>query len=146
MKQALIVLTAFVGLVLAGSATAGDVYNKPGMWETTTTVKMEGMPAGMPGQGPMTTRHCVTEKDMQYVPKPGNPQSNCKVRTKRLARNKMRVTSTCINNGMTTTGVGEFTFTPTTSKGHMDMTMTGGPGGKMVMHQTFTSRWIGPCK
>ena len=145
MKQALIVITAFLGFLAVGSANAGNVYNKPGMWETTTTMTMEGMPAGMPGQRPYTHRHCLTKKDMEYTPKPGGPDADCDIKKTRISSNKMRMTATCRSHGMTSTAVGEVTFSSTSSKGHFDITTSGGPGGKMVMHQTFTSRRIGDC-
>jgi hypothetical protein len=132
-----------------GTAQAADYNFKPGLWETTTVTEMKGMPKGMPGMPGNqrhTERHCVRESDIDFVPKAGKPQNDCKMTQHRVSRNKMRWTVRCNHQGVISEGKGEVVFSGTSNHGTFEMTMNGSPMGPMVMKHTFTSKRIGDCK
>lgn len=133
-----------------GSVTFAADYNfKPGLWETTTTMEMKGMPGGMsgiPGMGPRTERHCIRNSDTEFIPKTGKSMDRCKVKHKRVSRNKLRWSVTCDNDGMISRGKGEVVYSNNSSSGHFEMTINSGRAGPMVMKSTFKSRRVGACK
>ena len=144
-------LTVIASLLLtaAGPAQAEDYNFRPGLWETTTTVQMKGMPEGMPGMPGNTShteRHCVRKSDKPFKPESGQPQNQCKVKHERISASKMRWTVNCNNQGMISKGEGEMEYHGDKGAGHFTMTMTGGHMGPMEMKHSFTSRRIGDCK
>jgi hypothetical protein len=116
----------------------------PGLWETTTTMELQGAPAGMPGMGPQTHRECVTAKDVDHIPQ--KVEKNCTVNQKQKNANTMTWTVACNHGGMTSSGKGEATTQGDTSHGFFEMTMDGGPHGPMVMKTSFKSKRVGACK
>ena len=117
---------------------------KPGLWETTVTTEVQGMPAGMPGMGPQTRRECITAKDVNYTPQSGMDKS-CKVDQKQKDANTMTWTVQCNHQGRMSSGRGEATTQGDSSSGFFEMNMQGGPHGEMVMKSTFKSRRVGDC-
>jgi len=146
MRIVLIALSA-AALCLAAAAQASTAKIEPGLWESTVTTKMEGMPSFL-GGGPHTSTHryCVTKKDTEFKP-PHNAQSHCTYHQHALGAHRVRWNVSCVNGGVTSHGTGMATYSRTHSKGHLDLKVSGMPGGKMMtMHEAFESRRLGSCK
>jgi len=142
-----IAITVLLAAVLGQTATAARAEGpafKPGLWETTVTTEMQGMPIGMPGMGPQTHRECVTEKDVNYNPQP-KQNEHCKVDQKQKNANTMSWTIQCTHQGRVSSGRGEATTNGDSSSGFFEMNMDGGPMGMMVMKSKFTSKRVGNC-
>jgi hypothetical protein len=146
MRNVLIVLSAAALLVAAGVARAATAHIEPGMWESTVTSKIDGLPSFLGGGAHTSThRNCVTRKDTEFKP-PHNAKSHCTYHQYPLGPHKVRWTVSCVNGHTTSHGTGMATYSRTHSKGHMDLKVSGMPGGKMMtMHETFESRRLGSC-
>lgn len=131
--------------LLASPAANADTPNmKPGLWETTVTMEMQGGPKGMASVPPQTERHCVHPGDTDdYIPQSGAGQ--CDVKKRQKGANTMTWTVQCNQNGVVSKGYGENTFNGDSSTGFFDVTMTGGPMGDVKMKSRFKSRRLGGC-
>jgi len=144
MRIAIAILAAAVlGQTATAARAEGPAFN-PGLWETTTTMEVQGAPAGMPAMPPRTERHCVTSKEINQAPQPGMDKS-CKVEQKQKDANTMTWTMQCDNQGRVSKGHGESTTMGDSGHGFFEMTMDGGPHGPMVMRTNFKSKRVGAC-
>ena len=155
----------FGGCSLAVAAFAwGQVKQKPGLWEVTTTMNMAGMPdmpqmpQGMqmpPGmsmpQNPMaprTTQVCVTQAmiDKYGAPYSNPPRGDCKVTDVAMKPNGMTAKIAC-TGALTATGTVETTWTmadTTNTNMHLTGTMQMGPNSRPVdMTMKATSTYKG---
>jgi hypothetical protein len=139
-----------VGLMVAGAAQAEPVDMNPGEWQITTTVKIEGMPAGspMPSQlPPQVVERCLTQEDL--VPKPEQQaQQQCKITEQEVIGDTVKWTMTCDapEGGAKGSGTGTITYSRETLKGAFIM-KTQVPGmGEMTMSSKIEGKRLGPCE
>ena len=166
------VAVAFVLLVTA-AAFAADIqpFNvKTGLWETTVSSQMNGMPPippealskmsptqreamekamqgrGMGGPRTTTTRHCVTKESLAKALAFGdNPDQHCTRTVISSSATKQDLHVECTSGQVKTSGDIHFeALGQEASKGTMTMSATGGPGAGrgMNMKMDFTSKWI----
>jgi hypothetical protein len=131
---------AAVTLGTSGPALSTPDVN-PGMWETTVTMEMPGMPITPP---PMTTRQCITPESL--VPKSEQPDQDCTMSPPEEDGDIITWRVECDHSGMHTVGVGHVTYTGDSMQGTIDMEITGGPSGNMKMTQQLSGRRIGDCQ
>ena len=153
-----------LGCCLIALAAKAQSKQKPGLWETTSTMTMAGMPQ-MPQMpqlppgvqlppgggmgGPHTTQVCITQA---MIDKYGGPYSNpqrgdCQTTNISIKPDGMSATVACTGQ-MTATGTVESTWTDpntTHTKMHMTGTMQMGPNSRPIdMTMQSTSVYKGP--
>ncbi|HSR35983.1 MAG TPA: DUF3617 family protein [Desulfurivibrionaceae bacterium] len=62
-----ITVALLAGVLLFATVAGAGQTMKPGLWEITSTMEMEGMPFQPP---PQTVRHCYTEQEVRNEPVP----------------------------------------------------------------------------
>jgi hypothetical protein len=142
---------------------------KVGLWETTITSTMTGMPS-IPDSAlaqlspdqrakiqqmiqersgkPTTTKSCLTKEKLQKSNPFQNAPKGCTYTVTSSTSSKMEVKMQCSQNGMTMTGNVVVSATDSENvKGTVHMNTTGGNGSSgsnpMNMNSTFTSKWLG---
>jgi len=136
--SAVLILIAGVSLSYAG---AGPNIHE-GNWEITSTMEMEGMPAG--SAAPMKYSQCLTSKDA--VPKSPDTVKGCAIKNMKTAGNTVTWTMRCEEQGAAIDGSGTVTYSSDTMKGTIKMTLNDPEGGKMQMTQRMSGKRIGDCK
>lgn len=116
-------------------AAAPAVNMQEGKWEITSSLEMQGMPAGM--MKPQTFTSCLSQKD--YVPK-GSDQKDCEMKGVRIDGSTVSWEVACKDSG----GKGRITYAGNTFDGVMEMTMKEG-GKDMNARMTMKGRHLGPC-
>lgn len=111
------------------------VNMQDGKWEITSTLEMQGVPAGM--MKPQTFTSCLSQKD--YVPK-GTGQKDCEMKSSRVDGNTVSWEVVCKDSS----GKGRITYAGSTFDGVMEMTMKEG-GKDMNAKMTMKGKHIGPC-
>ncbi|PKO31908.1 MAG: hypothetical protein CVU34_16960 [Betaproteobacteria bacterium HGW-Betaproteobacteria-7] len=135
-----------LALLFAGAASAADVpKRKSGLWEVNT--QMTGMPAGMPGQGPM--QMCIDQASDDVMSDRNNTRgkADCPVMEIRPGAGKVTVHSVCRHGG--TTATTDAVITGDFDKSYRnDMVTRFNPpqNGMKEMKMTQEARWLGPCK
>ena len=130
--------STLAALCLAGAASAApDV--QPGLWETTVTTEMPGMPMAIP---PMTTRSCIQDTDL--VPDTRQPGQECELIEHSVEGNRVSWQIRCSSEGTIIIGNGELTYAGDTYTGEVRMNMQQG-GQSMQMTQSLQGRRIGEC-
>lgn len=130
------------GAMLGGTGLAmADTDIRTGLWETTVSTTIEGMPFAPP---PMTFNQCLTKEDL--VPNTEPPDQNCDPVKYDISGNTASWSMRCQSEGVTTTGEGRIRYSGDTYQGEMNMSMSGGPMGEMKMKQTLSGRRLGPCQ
>jgi hypothetical protein len=141
---------------------------KPGLWETTTTTEMSGMPpiptevlakmapeqrakmeAAMKaraaqGAKATTKRSCLTKQELSKPLTFGDDnEKSCKRTLISSSRSKQEARLECADGTATRSGdVRIEAITPESIKGSMQMTSAGG-GRSMNVNVGFTGKWIG---
>ena len=133
-----LILMAGVSLSYAG---AGPNIHE-GNWEITSTMEMEGMPAG--GAVPMKYAQCLTSKDA--VPKNPETVKGCTITSMKAEGNTVTWVMRCNEQGATIDGSGTVTYSSDTMQGTIKMTLNDPEGGKMQMTQRLSGKRIGDCK
>ena len=129
-------------LILHGvqpARAAPDV--RPGLWETTITSNIPGMPMAPP---PVTHQSCITKDDL--VPRDRKAPDECQRIEHNVDGDSVTWTVECEQHGMKTQGNGRITYVGDTFSGQIEMTLQGGPGGSMKMTQVMQGRRVGDCK
>lgn len=141
---------------------------KVGLWETTITATMSGLPTipdGVLAQmspeqrakvqqalqaqngKPITTKSCLTKEKLQNTNPFQKAPQGCTYTVVSSSGSKMEVKMECVRNGMNMSGnVLVTTSDSENAKGtvHMNTSSSGGgPGNGMKMDSTFTSKWLG---
>jgi len=130
-------------LVFVGTVGAAPPPMKPGLWEMTMSMEMQGMPGGMPAT---KLQHCYKAEDLkdlrETVPKQTN--SKCHVADWKQSGNTITYTMNCKGpTAMTMTG--NMTYAGDHYSGSAKISMN--QGGQMVnMTQKFNARRLGDCK
>ncbi|MBF0167178.1 MAG: DUF3617 family protein [Alphaproteobacteria bacterium] len=131
----LLISCLIVGGLLAFPALAEGL--RPGLYEMTTTVKAEGMPAGM---GDQSMRQCLSAKDLQpdRLASSTNPEDDCKLKDQQSSGNVWTGTLVCKTSG---------TMKVRTVSGadgwQSEVDVSGGEMGRMSLRTI--SRRIGDC-
>jgi len=142
-----LLLTIGATIVLALTSTqiyAGDYNFKPGLWETTTTSEVKGVPAEMATMmqvPPQTEQECIKENDLMF-----KSDDECKYERKRVSAEQLLVNITCTTPEGVTKGKGEVNFNGTTSSGWFEMDIPRGPSGPMKIKSVFKAKYLGACK
>lgn len=129
---------AFSLLCLAGAVHAQEM--KPGLWEITTMMKMQGMQ--MPG-GKFT--HCYTAQDVSAGKQYGGPDGKCKVSNLKSSGGQVSYDMACSSPEGKMTGSVKGNMSPTAYTFEQKIRMTPDQG-MGEMHQTMNGRRIGDCK
>lgn len=127
-------------LALSSVGAQAELNMQPGLWESTITTNMPGVPMVPP---PVTQRYCITRDDL--VPQDPQAARECKRLEHKIQGNTVTWNAECQHEGMTTVGAGRITYAGDTYTGTMDMEMRGGPMGTMKMTQTMKGRRVGDC-
>lgn len=126
-------------LVLTAVAACSSGPNmEDGMWEMTTTMEMEGMPAGMPQLPPMTHRQCLTSDKM--IPTQQKRNQDCEVLEQDISGDTVTWKMRCTTGGMVSEMSGSSTYSGDSMEGSSVMTTK---GMKMTSH--VTGKRLGPC-
>ena len=166
MKTRILGVLAFLSPLAAWAADAVPMDIKLGLWESTVTTQMSGMPALPPemlskltpeqrakmeaamGRGAAspktTTRHCVTKETLnQALSFGGNQQQTCKQTLVSSTATKQVVHVECNSGAMSSSGDLQFeAVNRETIKG--SMVMNAGQGGRgMSTKMEFSSKWLG---
>lgn len=144
MKHLSTALTAVALGLAAQQGHAGDYNFKPGLWETTTTSEIQGVPpdiAAMMQQPPQTQQSCVSEDDLEF-----GAGNECRYTNKRISASKLLVDVQCTTPVGVTQGKGEVNLKGERASGWFEMAVPEGPMGPMKMRSVFQSKYIGVCK
>lgn len=124
-------------LIFAVAAFAAPNYQE-GLWETTTTMDMPGMPKEM--MRPMKHQVCMTKQNAVPQQKEQDEQQ-CKMTNQRTVGNKVFWTMTCKSG---TVSNGEITYSKTSFDG-VQTTTTSQGGKPMTVKSTMSGKYLGPC-
>lgn len=168
MKATLLLGVAFLWALPSWTADSVQPLDvKPGLWETTTTTEMSGMPP-MPAevlakmtpeqrarmeaamqartaQGAKTTakRTCLTAQELSKPLAFGDDDKSCKRTLISSSRSKQEVRLECANETTNRSGTVRIeAINPENLKGSVQMTASGG-GRSMKVNVGFTGKWIG---
>lgn len=139
MKHRIVILSLFLLPLVFGIGTA-QAEIRTGLWETTVSSELEGMPFAPP---PVTFTDCLTEADL--VPDMGSADQHCDQMEHDIKGSVVSWRMRCRQDGMTTSGQGEIRFQGDSYRGEMRVTIDGGPMGEMKMTQTMQGRRLGNC-
>lgn len=132
-------LAALAMFALATFANAQEM--KPGLWEITTTMQMQGMQ--MPGQ---KFTHCYSAQDVaagkQYQ---GDDKSKCTISNMKTGGGSVSYDMACAFEGGKMTGSVKGTMSPTAYSFDQKMRMTPDQG-MGEMHSIIKGRRLGDCK
>ena len=140
-------LSTTVAVIVLGLAStqiyAGDYNFKPGLWETTTTSEVKGVPAEMAAMMkiPQTEQECFNENDLMF-----ESDDECKYDKKRISAEKLLVNIKCTTPEGVIKGTGEVNFTGKKSSGWFEMYAPRGPSGPMKIKSIFNAKFLGACK
>ncbi len=144
MKTLATIAATFVIGVASTHIYAGEYNFKPGLWETTTTIEVKGVPANMAAMmkvPPQTEQECIKSTDPIF-----ESDEECKFKKTRVSANKILVDVTCTESEMVMKGKGEMNFNGKTTSGWFEMKVPQGPAGPMKMKNKFEGKYLGPCK
>jgi hypothetical protein len=127
-------ILALLFLFLSGISMAQNM--KEGLWETTVTMEMPGMPMKM---APHTYTRCMTKKDM--VPQKQEPGQECRMIKNEVRGDTVSWVMECKTKEGIATSNGRLTYKGSNFEGVVKMTTVG-----MEMTQNMKGRWIGQCK
>ena len=130
----LVVLLASLSTSIAGSGP----NMQEGKWEVTTRMEMPGMSISMPE---VTSTQCLTKKD--FVPQGSQQGQECKIIKTKVIGNTVTWTVKCSGQGGEVTGTGRMTYSGSSFKGTIEMTMVQS-NTKMISH--INGHRIGDCE
>jgi hypothetical protein len=129
-----VVLLASLSISIAGSGP----NMQEGKWEVTTRMEMPGMSISMPE---VTSTQCLTKKD--FVPRGSQQGQECKITETKVDGNTVTWAVKCSGQGGEVTGTGKMTYSGSSFKGTIEMTMVQS-NTKMISH--INGHRIGDCK
>jgi hypothetical protein len=144
MKATILLGVAFLWALPSWTADAVQPLDvKPGLWETTTTTEMSGMPP-MPAE--VLAKLTPEQRAKMELNKPltfGDDDKSCKRTLISSSRSKQEAHLECANETTNRSGnVRIEAINPENLKGSMQMTATGA-GRTMNVNVGFTGKWIG---
>jgi hypothetical protein len=106
-----------------GAQAGPDIHT--GLWESTVTTEMQGMPMGrIP---PIIRQSCITPEDL--VPDTRKTGEKCEMSETQVSGNEVNWRVSCDSEGMQTQGVGRIPYQVDPYQGTIELTMTGSPMG-----------------
>jgi len=138
MKYFKTTILALLALV-AVSACSSEPSMQDGLWEMTSTMEMEGMPAGMPQMPPMTYRQCLNKERM--IPTQQDRNRDCEIIDQDVSGDTVTWKMRCTSGGMVSETSGSSTYSGNTMQGSMQVTSKG-----MKMSSHVTGKRIGDCE
>ena len=138
MLRKLLVISVVLLTSLSTSIAGSGPNMQEGKWEVTTRMEMPGMSTSMPA---VTSTQCLTKKD--FVPQGSQQGQECKITKTKVDGNTVTWTVKCSGQGGEVTGTGRMTYSGSSFKGTIEMTMTQ-PNVKMISH--INGHLIGDCK
>jgi Protein of unknown function (DUF3617) len=124
---------------------------KEGMYETTVTLDMPGMPKG--ANKPMASKHCVTKEDLEkgkgdMFSGQNKGQSSCEMKNVKQTSTTASYDMICPKEGMEMST--QITFTGDSMKGLTTTKMTGEMAKKMppqfqTSKSSFETKFLGAC-
>jgi hypothetical protein len=130
---------AVVLSVLLPAAVFAAEGMRPGMWETTTTMDMPGMPMKM---APTTVKHCYTAEEVKDQKKVISSNKDCTVTDVKRSGNKVTWKMTCTGQNPGTFS-GETVFSGDSYVSTMQMESQGGQG--MSVNMKVEGKRVGNC-
>lgn len=140
MSKKVRILLSFALLFIWSTIAAAGPNIQDGMWEITTKVDMQGMPA-MP---PMKYTQCLTSKD--YIPQQQEEEMDCKITNNKTTGDTVTWSVRCRDKNGTYESTGKITYKANSFSGVVNMTINDKSEGKMQMTQQMTGKRIGNCK
>ena len=137
MLRKLLVISVVLLTSLSTSIAASGPNMQEGKWEVTTRMEMPGMSMSMPA---VTSTQCLTKKD--FVPQGSQQGQECKVTNTKVDGDTVTWTVKCSGQGGEMTGTGRMTYSGSSFKGTIEITMTQS-NMKMISH--MTGHRIGDC-
>ena len=138
MLRKLLVISVVLLTSLSTSIAGSGPNMQEGKWEVTTRMEMPGMSTSMPA---VTSTQCLTKKD--FVPQGSQQGQECNITQTKVDGNTVTWTVKCSGQGGELTGTGRMTYSGSSFKGTIEMTMTQ-PNMKMISH--INGHRIGDCK
>lgn len=133
---------AILGLGVA-TARAEEHRMRPGQYELTTEMSMEGMEHHMPSR---TMTHCYTDdevKDNRRIAEQGQGQNHdCQVHDMKTEGNRVSWAMTCASGSK---GTAEMTYTPDGYDMTLRLETEGGPHGPAKVKIHTTAKRTGDC-
>jgi hypothetical protein len=124
---------------IGASAFADEFDIKPGQWEITATVEMQGMPMSMP---PMT--RCLTRENATDILQQSGDE--CEIADKTISGDTVRWSMSCKDpSGATIQGRGEGTFSQTAFDGTVNLSLSVEGQAGMAITSSIKGKWLGPC-
>ena len=140
-----VIILTVASSVLTGVVQAEEYNVNPGMWETTSKMKVTGMPPEMAAmmQKPQTVeKECV--KDNSYDFNPGEGEKGCSIKKNRQSSKHLSWEMVCNTEGGGAKGKGEANFNGDSVSGWFEMDMQG-PAGPMKIRHDFNAKRTGSC-
>ncbi len=141
----LLCASALLAVTLAGATAAAEDHPnvQPGSWQTTVTMEMPGMPAGIP---PRTSTHCLKADQVKdnysfADAMQSHGKDKCKVEDLKLDGGKLTYRFTCEDG---TNGSTELVFGGDSYEGTTKATVAG-HGQPMTMIQHLKAKRVGDC-
>jgi len=142
--EGILITAAATCLLAAGPLRAEDHTMRPGEYEMTTRMQMEGMNRDIP---PSTFRHCFTAEDVKDAKRiaQGNQQKNsgCEISNVKTEGSRSSWEMTCKSGAK---GSAEMTYSAEGYDMTMNMETPGGAHGPMKMKMHTTAKRVGDCK
>lgn len=147
MARGIFALALVLAMTVSSLSVQAEEYNiNPGMWVTTSEMKVSGVPpemAAMMQPPPKKERECIKDRKIDF--KPEDMGEECDFKPTRHSASKVSWEMHCTGKDGSATGRGEMNFNGDTTSGWFEMNMQGGPMGPMKMRNTFQGKRIGPC-
>ena len=164
METRILLVMAFLTPLAGWAADPVPMDIKPGLWESSVTTPMGGMPAlppevlskltpeqlakmeaamGRGGPRMMTSKHCVTKETLSEMSSFNeNRAQNCKQTLVSSTGTKQVIHMDCTVGQTTSSSDLQFEAVDRENlKG--SMVMSAGPGGRVGTKMEFTSKWLG---
>ena len=140
--------TAIICLSISSTlACAGDYNFKPGLWRSTSTTKIAGIPPELAQFMAQVNNHTETETEcIMDLDALLNADNECDVKHTRINAEKLLIDLTCNTPEGVTSGKGEIELKGSTNSGSFEMSMPGGQFGAVKFRTTFEGKYIGACK
>ena len=130
-------------LAIPALSPAAERSIRPGQYELTTEMKLEGIDRDLPAS---TTKHCYTADDVKDLKKmaqdPQGRNRDCEVSDMKENGKHVSWSTTCKSGAK---GTGEITYGVDAWELTMNMENPGGPHGSMKMKIHTMSKRIGDC-
>ena len=132
-RFSLLALCVFLSI---SSMQAHAINAKMGLWEWTTTLKIPGVPVGIPA---IAYKSCITSKYL--APKLPTNSDSCKLTSHTVKEDRIDWVLKCDVNNNTFTHTGHLIYNDTTAMGESQSSSSNSSMSSMIL-----GSYIGPCK